>query len=78
MLWLQGYFYIVTNADGATNYKVMRTPVTALGKEHWEEVLPYDDTVHVEDLDMFAVGDGCAVETGVVAALTLFRVAGWL
>ena len=35
------HFYIFTNADGAKNYKVMKTPVDKTSKEHWEEVLPH-------------------------------------
>ena len=48
------YFYILTNADGAKNYKLMRTPVNATEKEHWEEVLPHRDDVLIEDFDLFS------------------------
>ena len=48
------HFYIITNADGAKNYKLMRTPVNATGKEHWEEVLPHRDDVLIEDFDLFS------------------------
>ncbi|MBQ4206663.1 MAG: S9 family peptidase [Bacteroidales bacterium] len=47
------YFYILTNADGAKNYKLMRTPVNATEKENWEEVLPHRDDVLIEDFDLF-------------------------
>ena len=48
------YFYILTNADGAKNYKLMRTPVNATGKENWEEVIAHRDDVLIEDFDLFS------------------------
>ena len=47
------YFYILTNADGAKNYKIMRTPVNATEKENWEEVIAHRDDVLIEDYDIF-------------------------
>lgn len=47
-------FYIVTNADGAKNYKIMKTHVNNTGKENWIEVLPHRDDVLIEDFDLFA------------------------
>ena len=34
-------FYILTNADGAKDFKIMQTPVTAPGMENWTEVVPH-------------------------------------
>ncbi|WP_176086816.1 S9 family peptidase [Martelella sp. HB161492] len=34
-------FYILTNADGAKDFKIVETPVTAPGKENWREVVPH-------------------------------------
>jgi len=34
-------FYILTNADGAKDFKIMETPVTAPGRENWTEVVPH-------------------------------------
>ena len=48
------YFYILTNADGAKNYKLMRTPVNATEKETWEEVVAHRDDVLIEDFDLFS------------------------
>lgn len=48
------YFYILTNADGAKNYKLMRTPVNATEKENWEEFLPCRNDVMIEDFDLFS------------------------
>ncbi len=34
-------FFILTNADGAKDFKIMETPVTSPGKENWLEVAPH-------------------------------------
>ena len=34
-------FYILTNADGAKDFKICQTPVTAPGRENWTEVVPH-------------------------------------
>ena len=47
------YFYIRTNRGGAQNFKLMRTPVTATGIEHWEEVIPHREDVLLEDFLVF-------------------------
>ncbi len=46
------YFYIRTNLD-AQNFKLVRTPVTATGKENWKEVIPHRDDVYFSDFDIF-------------------------
>ena len=35
------YFYILTNADGATDFQIMRAPITAPAFENWEAFLPH-------------------------------------
>ena len=39
------HFYIRTNADEATNFKLMKAPVEAPSKENWTDVLPHDENV---------------------------------
>ncbi|PSB23836.1 S9 family peptidase [Stenomitos frigidus] len=46
-------FYIVTN-DGALNFKLMQTPVTAPAKDHWRLVIPHRDAVLLEGVSAFA------------------------
>jgi len=46
------YFYIRTNLD-AQNFRLMRTPVTATGKENWEEIVPHRSDVYLSDYDVF-------------------------
>lgn len=45
--------FIVTNADGATNFTVMRAPLATPGRAHWTEVLAHRDDVKVDDIDVF-------------------------
>lgn len=48
------YFYIRTNADGATNFKLMRTPVSATAPENWEEVIGHRAAVFLQGFTPFA------------------------
>lgn len=47
-------FYLRTNADGATNFKLVKTPVSATEKENWEDVLPHQKDVYLEDMELFS------------------------
>lgn len=47
------HFYIQTNADGAKNYKIMRTPVGQTEMIHWEEVVAHRDRVMIEGITLF-------------------------
>lgn len=46
-------FYILTNKDGATNFKLMKTPVSATGEENWVDVIEHKEDVLLEDIDLF-------------------------
>ena len=46
-------FFILTNADGAKDFKVMEAPVNALGKENWREIVPHDPGVLILSLMAF-------------------------
>jgi oligopeptidase B len=46
-------FYIMTNADKATNFKLMKTMETATAKENWTEVVPHREDVLLEDIEIF-------------------------
>ncbi|MUP45538.1 S9 family peptidase [Gramella sp. BOM4] len=48
-----GDFYIVTNKDGATNFKLMKTPVDKTGMENWVDVIPHRQDFLLEDIDIF-------------------------
>jgi oligopeptidase B len=45
-------FYVLTN-DDAENFKLMATPVTNPGHEHWVEVVPHRDDTRLDDVDAF-------------------------
>lgn len=47
------HFYITTNADGAANFKVMKTLVTQPSKAYWTDWIPYRESVLIEDLELF-------------------------
>ncbi|GGD23766.1 S9 family peptidase [Flavobacterium orientale] len=47
------HFYIVTNKDKATNFKVMKTPDNATTKENWVDVIPHNDAVLIEGIEIF-------------------------
>ncbi|HMG25537.1 MAG TPA: S9 family peptidase [Acidimicrobiia bacterium] len=47
-------FFVVTNDDGAENFKLMVTPVDRPGRDHWREVVPHRDDVRLEGVDAFA------------------------
>ncbi len=46
------HFYIRTN-DGAQNFRLMKTPVTATTRENWQEVIPHRDDVLLEGFEIF-------------------------
>ena len=47
------FWYILTNADKATNFKLMRTALDKTEKENWEEVIPHREQVYLENLEIF-------------------------
>ena len=48
-----GFFYVLTNADGATNFKLMKTPEENTEMIHWEEVIAHRSDVLLEEIDIF-------------------------
>ncbi len=49
----QDSFYVLTNKDGATNFKLMRTSVDTTESEYWQEFVPHREDVLLEDVDIF-------------------------
>lgn len=47
------YFYILNNGDGATNFKLDKTPINKTEKIHWTSVIPHRKEVRLEDIDIF-------------------------
>ncbi len=46
-------FYIQTNKDAATNFKLMQTPESQTQKDHWVDVIPHRDDTLLEDVEIF-------------------------
>ncbi|MGY6648222.1 S9 family peptidase [Wenyingzhuangia sp. IMCC45574] len=49
----QDSFYILTNKDKATNFRLMKTPETATTTDNWEDVIPHREDVLLEDASIF-------------------------
>ena len=47
------HFYIVTNKEGATNFKLMKTPETSTSAANWVDVIGHREDVLLEDIDIF-------------------------
>lgn len=46
-------FYIVTNKDGAVNFKVMKTSEMRTNQKYWMEVIPHRKDYLIEDIELF-------------------------
>ncbi len=46
-------WYIVTNKDKSTNFKLMTTPENATGKDNWKDLIPHRKDVLLEGIDIF-------------------------
>jgi oligopeptidase B len=46
------HFYIATNLN-AKNFRLMKTPVTTPGREHWKEVIPHRENVLLDGFEIF-------------------------
>ena len=47
-------FFVVTNAEGAENFKLVAAPVATPGREHWTEVVPHRPDVKLDGAEAFA------------------------
>jgi protease II len=65
------FFFIVTNADGASNYKVVRVDENDLSS--WKTIIPEEQDIQIEDIDMFQVhGSYFCIHSFVVSFFFLF------
>jgi oligopeptidase B len=46
--------YLVTNADGAEDFKLVTAPLRTPGREHWTQLVPHRPGVRLEGADAFA------------------------
>src|SRR5215211_6023521 len=49
-----GRFLIVTNDDGAENFKLVEAPAATPGRRYWREVVPHRPDVKLSGIDVFA------------------------
>lgn len=47
------FFYILTNKDGAKNFKLMKTPINKTLKENWVDVVAHREDTRLEDVSIF-------------------------
>lgn len=50
---IEDQFYIITNANDSTNFKLVKTPVETCGKNHWVDVIPHRKEVLLEGFEIF-------------------------
>ncbi len=46
-------WYILTNKDKATNFKLMKAPLKNSSKENWKDVIPHRENVYLENVEIF-------------------------
>lgn len=51
--YYDGKFYIVTNKDNATNFKLVTCPENKTAKENWTDLIPHREDVLLEGIDIF-------------------------
>ena len=49
----ENHFYIITNKDKATNFKLMKTTLDKTSKDNWVDEIPHREDVLLEDIDIF-------------------------
>ena len=49
----EDHWYIHTNKDGATNFKLMKTSLDNTSKDHWTELIAHREDVYLEGIDIF-------------------------
>src|SRR5699024_2109450 len=74
ILHFEDHFYILTNKDKATNFKLMKTSVEKTEKENWEAVIPHRKNVLLEDADIF---EAYLVLSERVTGLNKIRILRW-
>lgn len=47
------YWYIRTNYQGASNFKLMRTELDKGLKENWQDIIPHREDVYLEGIELF-------------------------
>ncbi|NNE04004.1 MAG: S9 family peptidase [Eudoraea sp.] len=48
-----GHFFVLTNKDGATNFKLMKTPENSTASDNWEDYIAHRPDVLLEGIEIF-------------------------
>ena len=68
------HWYIVTNKDGAQNFKVMKTSIDQTTKENWKEFIEHREQVFISGIEIFKE---FLVVNERIDGITKIRVAPW-
>ncbi|WP_034230100.1 S9 family peptidase [Aquimarina pacifica] len=49
----EDHFYVLTNADDATNFKLMKVSDQNTTREHWQDLIPHRENILLEDIEIF-------------------------
>ena len=47
------FFYVLNNAESATNFKLDKTPIEKTEKAYWQPVIPHQEAIRLEEIDIF-------------------------
>lgn len=68
-------FFIVTNAGGAENFKLVEAPVATPGSDHWAEVVPHRPDVRLDGIEVFVDHVVLFEKTGGLRRIAIRRIA---
>ncbi|GAB6196230.1 S9 family peptidase [Lysobacter xanthus] len=71
-----GRWVIRTNADGATNFKLMTAPTDARSRKQWKEWIAHRDDVFIDDFELFDGFTAIAERSGGLERLRLLKADG--
>jgi oligopeptidase B len=46
--------FILTNADGAIDFKIVTAPLTSPGRVNWHDLIPYREGIYILDLELYS------------------------
>src|SRR5690606_37073209 len=73
---LGGRWVIRTNADGATNFKLVTAPDGSTSRADWTDLVPHRDDVFIEDFDLFDGFTAIAERSGGLERIRLLKADG--
>ena len=73
---LGGRWVIRTNADGATNFKLVTAADGSTSRQDWQDLVPHRDDVFIEDFDLFDGFTAIAERSGGLERIRLLKADG--